>query len=382
MNTRYLYKQDVQQYLDAENYQSTNDPVLISVKKGIILPALEDRHLPWGLGGVLKSDGSIVRESQLDDTFGGPYEFAKQNVKSYDSTVLFLGVFPNHWGHFLIDVLCKLWCIDELSEDTKIAYIGLDWKKTKELNETYYSALELLGITKDRLLYVDSPSQFEEILIPERTLGFKHNWNSKYLLVVERMLQNANRIALSKGQVAYDKIYFSRMEFGAAKKKEIGEKQLSDLFEMNGYKVICPEKLPVADQLFMFNNCKEYVCVSGTLAHNTVFANKKAKVVVLNRTWAANPPQMRIDQMTGLNVTYIDAFVKGELKRGTGYRARDNRIVHFLSVNENVEQYAEDNGLIIPHKKMTTEMANHIKYVFLCFRQLLAIAKHKVMGGF
>ena len=376
---KYLFEQDIPQYA-VESFESIEDPRITCVNNGTVLPAKIDRNKVWGLGGVLDENDLFVEESRLDENFGGKYSYDKEKTIICRENILFLGVFPNHWGHFLIDVLCKLWCIDSISEDVKIAYVGVDWIDSKEISKVFVDALELVGINRERLMYIDEPTFFDKILIPDRTLGFKHSWHSKYKIVIEKMIQNACAIERQKGTQSYEKIYFTRTRFAAARKKEVGEKIIADFFERNGYEIISPELLSVTEQIFLFNSCREFACVSGTLAHNSLFAQKDAQLTIFNRTNEANPPQLRIDQLTRLTITYVDAFSSRELKKRTGYNARDNRIVHVLEINENVKNYAKDNNMRLPTENCIVKLQNNITWSVLSFRQFLATWKHKIFG--
>ena len=375
----YLYPQDRAQYEDLPDFRRTQPLSVKIVENGIVLPALFSAELPWGKGGVLDEKGNFVEESRLDDAFGGPYVYDRGALETSGEEVICISIIPRHWGHFLIDVMSKLWYVLRADPSLKIAYCGLDWEASDGLDGVFAEAMELAGIGPERLLYVRRPVRFRRIYLPDRALGFTQPWDPVYREVTARMIAGAAAKAAEKGFPYYDKVYFSRENFREAKKKEVGEHEIAGLFEKNGYKVICPETLSAAEQIFIFNRCRDFVSLSGTLSHNSVFAGEGTRVVILNRTHAPNPPQLRINQLTGLEYTYVDVFDRSELGKRSGYAGADNRIVHVLSVNDNLWAYAADHGLTVEEsrlwKKTVKKAFARAEFYRLSARQALSAVK-------
>lgn len=176
------------------------------------------------------------------------------------------------------------------------------------------------------------------------------------------------------------KVYFSREQFRDAQKKEIGENEISKVFEDNDYTVIFPEKLSLAEQIFIYNHCDDWVCISGSLAHNIVFSKKDVKVTILNRTYLSNPPQLRINQMMKRSIVQVDVFSKSEINKKNGYRAKDNRIVHILGVNNFLIKYLQDRGMLYSkdYNSFVARFGKRMKWMFLCGRQFLGEIKYRI----
>lgn len=375
----YIYHDiNTNQYDEIADYEDRSEPTVSSYPNATFLPAIADSVLPWGRGGALDECGNFIEESRLDDSFGEPYAVDASSVEDVDDTVIYLGILPRHWGHVLIDVLSKLWFVVEHPHEYKIAYCGLGWADDG-VSGNYRQLLSLADIDDSDLLYVTKPTRFREILIPSRTLGFERPWNKRYLTVVDKIVSNAEHEATLRGLRPFDRIYFTRQNFPAAQKREVGEDQIVDLFRNNGYEIVSPEKLDAVEQVYLYSHCSKYVCLSGTLAHNAVFAQDGVDLTILNRTWSLNPPQIRINQLKGIDATYVDVYDRSELKRASGYRANDND-VHVLSVNDNLEQWCRNCGLSIEHKRHS-HAAELGKYWWLTTRQRLGAVKRRVLKG-
>ena len=381
MKDKYVYDgEDKAQYDLIENYESRENLNIRIVEDGVFLPAKFMMGVPWGIGGVIDNNNCIVKESFLDDAFGGEYTVDSKDIVHSNEEVIYAGCIPRHWGHLLIDVLSRLWFDIESKSEYKIVYTGLAWEGSHGIEGNYYKLLELMGISRDRLIYVTEPTRFKKIIIPERALGFEHPWHKQYLGIVDKIVRNARSEAIKRGIKTYESIYFTRENFPDARKKEIGERDISQLFSENGYKIISIEQLDAVEQIFLINNCKNYVCISGTLSHNILFCNKDVNLTILNRTWKLNPPQIRINQLMGIMPTYVDIFDEAELKRKSGYRASDNRIIHVLGVNKNLINYCKDRNMKIPNRsgfsRLSMNAQKYIKKHLLEIRQILGELKY------
>ncbi len=376
MAKNYIYQgKNAAQYLDIPIYESLESPSFTYVNEGIVLPAKRDRRLPWGSGGVLGPDGAFIEESRLDDSFGAPYEYEAGVVEQINEEVIYLGILPCHWGHVLIDVLCKLWSPMIQEHRYRIVYCGLDWQTHGAIDGVYEQLLELAGICKDDLIYVTKPTRFTKILIPNRTLGFERPWNACYRDVINRIVNRAEEQASERGLASFEKLYLSRTNFAVARKSEVGEDKIERLFADNGYKIVFPETLDAVEQIYLYHNCSEFVSLSGTLAHNLVFSQPGVRAVILNRTWALNPPQIRINQVMGIDPTYVDVYDERELDHKSGYRAGDYA-VHLLTVNANLQQWCCDNGLMVSGGGY--DLKTRLRYEELRFLQSLREVKHKI----
>ena len=92
------------------------DPEIWQGKNATILPLRRDPSfgLLFGKGGVVDENGSYVALSAIEKRVQGAYPFENPEVK--DEKVVYCGYLVNHWGHFLIEAVTRLWYFLENDE--------------------------------------------------------------------------------------------------------------------------------------------------------------------------------------------------------------------------------------------------------------------------
>lgn len=278
----------------------------------------------------------------------------------YRETVIYIPVIPNHWGHFLLDCLCRFWFInDDKYKDYRIAFCGYNWSNN-QVEGNYLELLHLMGIDDSRLIYIKDPCSFACVLIPEPTLGYTIA-NSHYRNIIDTIIANVYKSEIIKKLQPYEKIYFSRAHFWRSSIREVGEKEIENQFAINGFKVLSPEQLNVYEQIFYINNAKIMACTNGTLPHNSIFRGKHDfELIILAKTPVINPPQFVIDDLFDINSVYIDSF----RKIMNYYAPTYGEDPFWLSDNNNLEKFFLDKGYIFEKKGKITYFAVTCKQFF------------------
>lgn len=174
MNTRYMYRNkwtDEHAFYYSKDYESYDEPYLKVIKNGTILPTIPAEGLHWGAGGVLDENDDFVQESSVGyRAFGRRYNYSKNDVVNTKQKAVFIGIVPKHWGHFLIDTVCRLWpLIDEKYKNYKVAFCGFGWNENR-IDGNYLELFETIGIDESNLLFIDKIYRFTEIIIPGPTM--------------------------------------------------------------------------------------------------------------------------------------------------------------------------------------------------------------------
>lgn len=321
----------------AVNYHSDVVPEIKEVKDATILPQKDAEGHPWGLGGAVYPDGAFVEESRMGETFGGSYPIKQEDVIDTKEKVYYIPIIPRHWGHFLLDVLCRFWFIaNGTDEGCRIAFCGKDFPD-HQITGNYLEALNLLGIEESRLLFVDKPMRFSKIMIPEASYGDGKPYTDAYLAVIRWLKEKALTSKAIEDLQPIEKIYFTRTRFRRARMTEIGEKEIEELFHKNGFTVLAPEQLTVTEQIFYFSSAKEIAAISGTISHNIVFCESGTEVAILNRCCLPNMAQFSINQISKARITYIDVYAKETMRRPKYWPV-------WVEVNQSLLRFLDDKG--------------------------------------
>ncbi len=311
------------------------------VYNGFVLP-INKHYNPnntlLGSGGVLDEEQNYIEISaqkgyNMSDRLDGKYKFDMKNVEVSDNKVIYLNAFIHHWGHFLIDVIGRLWYILKNDiNDYKIVYTCIKGKEDK-INGNYLELLELLGIDKSKLMMVNKVTRFKEIIVPEMSIYPGKYFTEEYEEIFNRIVSNVN-ISEKKER----KIYCSRSRLKRANKIEIGENIIENIFNQNGYVSVYFEDMSVREQIQTINEASEIVAISGTLPHNLLFAKTKIKMVILNKTYKLNLHQFIINQISKANVDFVDIDVSPmPVLYGVG--------PFIMRVTDNLKKYCENNNL-------------------------------------
>lgn len=341
-------------------------PYIVTVEDGVILPLKKEGDRPiWGKDGVLDKNDEFIKETKVAESFGGKYNYDSKHVEYLHETIVYIGVIPRQWGHFIIDTLCRLWYFIDRTElkDFKIAFCGWGWQNN-EITGNYLETLKLLGIESEKLLFITNPVRVDKILIPSMTMGFSEKYNKKFKSVTNKIIEKVFTNETIRNLDVYDKIYFTRRKF-AKNKYDVGEKEIEEYFNENGFKVLSPEKLTAAEQIYYINKCKVLACMQGTLSHNCVFMQDNGKLVMINRTGKINPPQLRLNQLYGINCVYIDAYAKRIEKHPIEY----GQLPLWVEVNDNLKRYFLENRMkeLKPGvlRGLYIKLRNFMQYYFL-----------------
>lgn len=278
---------------------------------GWILPRKFEKNAPmWGYGGVCTKEKEFVDASFYD---GG---WAKHGGKyAWDSTeevvqekVIYIGIFFAHWGHFLVDLTSRLWIFTDNTFDCsnyKVAYLG-----EEEPEGNYLEFFKLLGISENQLIHVKKPTKFQEVIVPQQgfrpciwyTEEFQHMFD---VLVAKSICDQ--KVIERYGDAK--RIYFTRGNFGKAKATEFGEGYMEQCFCKQGYVSIAPENLSLKEQIYVWNNAKQIVCMNGSIPLNVAFSkNEKLELLILNKMSLYHKNPYIFLQMRNIKAQFINVY--------------------------------------------------------------------------
>lgn len=294
---------------NSHNMQHIQRPMeVVTVPNGIILPQKEAKDGPmWGLGGVCDEKGAFVPLSYYDGgwaTHGGGYATESETFMDYD--VVYFGMYFNHWGHFLVDLIGRLWYFAKNRGcKLKLAYIG-----TEEPRGNFLEFFSLLGIEKEDLLHITTPTRFRNVIVPEFSCKSCEWYSDEYRSIFDSMIDTvAEEGYVNESLPSLDKVYFTRLVFGKARSTEIGEDRIAKWMETNGFSLIAPEKLTIRDQIYVWNHAGHIVCLDGSIPISVAFSNNpNLTLTVLHKTHLEHLNVELYLLMRPCNVTFLDAY--------------------------------------------------------------------------
>lgn len=283
----------------------TENPAVWRGKNATILPLRRqaEDNLLFGRGGVVDENGEYVPLSGIEGRVQFAYPAEKKEYR--DETVVYCGYLVNHWGHFLIEGVTRLWYFLENDPGVDKYVFFLDENEEREIRANYREFLELLGIW-EHLEIINTPTTYREVIVPELGLYCRSRYTPKLLKVYDTVANNA---VPDPNWERPAKIYYSRSQFKKGMPFESGFDTLDDFFRRNGYTILYPEKVPLGRMISYIRNADVVASLSGSLPHNMLFARPGQKLEIVERLTINVDNQVGINRIMDLDVTYIDAHI-------------------------------------------------------------------------
>lgn len=296
-----------------------------------------------GLGGVVAENGEYAELSKVHVRVDGMYPSQPDFV---DKKVVYGGWYVNHWGHFLIDTITRLWCRPQDADG--YAFI-VDEGRQVDISGNFKRFFELLGLPLEKIILVSKPTKFRQVLVPQCAYSASGYYTREYLSLFDTVRENA--MANSAGRQSVDKIFFTRSSLLKARMYELNMKEVDKFFKTNGYRVLAPEKIPLDDMIFYLSTCSVCRAVSGTLPHNMLFAPKGKNLIIVERNISNNWPQVDFNRIKELNVTYVEAMIS--------VLPVDMSVAPvIMGYTDLMDKFAADNGM----KRIKSKLKNRLYF--------------------
>ena len=157
----------------------------------------------------------------------------------------------------------------------KMKYVLINNKDVNPVPNYMFELLELLGIKRKNIIILNETMRFRNVFVPVQGFNIPV-YSSKAF--GDMYAEIANNV---KDDEIYEKIYVSRTAMQT--RRTFGEGIVQKIFEKNGYKIICPETLPLRKQISLVKNCKYLAGCAGTALHLALFMKKGGTVIQIKR---------------------------------------------------------------------------------------------------
>lgn len=257
-----------------------------------------------------------------------------------EEEVVYIGFCRGHWGHFMVDSSIRMWALlDEECIGKKILV------NIEGMRDFYYKWFKYFNIDKKNIIELDSNKQYKKILVPDLSYVIDKYISVEFSKPFEYIASEIN-IDLP----VYSKIYLSRVHFSHKNKmKQIGEKNIQNIFEKNGYKIIYPEEISFEEQVWYYSHCDSMVTTNGTVAHNILFMRDDSELIILNRFYEESMHQNNINLVKNVRVTNINAYYKSS--------THDNAL---MVMSEELKEFFKKRNFFVP--MLNGSIKNYIIY--------------------
>ena len=307
---------------------------------------------PWaavGKGGVVDCQGQYVDLSAIPGRVQDAYPFQAPDYR--EETVVYCGYMVNHWGHFLIEGVTRLWYFLEQDASVDKYVFFLDEGEQRQIQGNYREFFQLLGIW-DKLEFINRPTTFRRVIVPELGIHMRQGYTPKLLGVFDRIAEN---VRPQPDWETPEKIYFSRSQFQKGQPFEFGFDALDNFFAKNGYTILYPEKVPLSRMIHYIRSCQVVATLSGSLPHNMLFGRSGQKVEIIERLVISDDNQTDVNRMRDLDVVYVDANIPVYTIDFVG--------PFIMGYTPELQRFAQDRGCQPPDERYLTK--KHYKSCFV-----------------
>ncbi|WP_300368457.1 DUF563 domain-containing protein [Brachyspira sp.] len=253
------------------HYNSLENPNYICSIKDCIV------YSDWGF--IFTNNGKLIKDNLSSDVLNyrselpGRFLFYKfrKKLKIKGNVFVLKSQWHIYYGHWIHDILSRLFILRDSGLFDKIdTFIISEGCKAK----FYRESLELFGVKN--IINVPDEKKIEcehlffssfPCLLPSKPFKWECD---KFLEFTKGLLKKVNIDF-------YDKIYISRKKVKT--RNILNEKEMIDILEALGYKVIYPEDYSIAEQFCHFNKAEKIISVLGSGLTNIVCCSDKTSVL-------------------------------------------------------------------------------------------------------
>lgn len=302
----YVYPSKAKAIAEArDKFHKVDSAIVETYDNATILPAVkfDDYDVSHGRGGVMDENGKYVELSKQKARVQGYYNPSKYGIEESNETVVYCGFFNKVWGHFITEVVSRLWYA--LKNDKSVdAYVFIDsLDGNKQFSGNYFEFLKLLGIS-DKVRIINKPTKFKKVIVPEEGLVYNDHYTQEFIDLYQFI--NKKGLELYSGE-KYDKVFFSKRKLPISAESNLNEKFLDNYFKKNGYSIFYPEQLSLIDTIGILQNAKFFAGIASSLLHNQLFGTSSQTTICIEKQAFYNPYQVMVAKITDSKTVFIDA---------------------------------------------------------------------------
>lgn len=185
------------------------------------------------------------------------------DVEELPGTWMFMGPLFGHFGHFLVESICRIWAVDALrGKIDGILYVPKFQNRPEYVASVYRPFLQALGVDLP-MRNIEDPTRVERLYVPRQGFGM--------FQMIEGAPEFRAFIKAHAGKSiapeGAEKIYISRSELPGARGSILAEKRLECWLEAEGYTPYHPQKHSHAEQIAAYRAARQIIGVDCSPLH-------------------------------------------------------------------------------------------------------------------
>lgn len=261
--------------------------------------------------GTLISGSSYMRGELQSGMFGINYFAPQMSNTNVDTsrtlspaTYIWLGYVHDHYGHFLLSTLQRLWALDAFDVSNVICLTPYMDRERIDASSFAAELFAACGLSRAQIVEVKDGDIIPEVVVPqpmfvEASHGYA-GWAPFMGALGDRIQPHA------APQPVHAPVYLTRQRLQAGTRGLRREDELSASLERRGVVVVAPETLTIAGQIDLWRNARILVGLAGSSFHTAAFTSGK-RLLTLHSTKRAQGNQVLLDAICGHTAIYANA---------------------------------------------------------------------------
>ncbi|MGH7257117.1 MAG: glycosyltransferase 61 family protein, partial [Nitrospiraceae bacterium] len=303
------------------------DPMVTIHSGGIIVrgkalrtsksPPLLYRGGAYTRGQEIIAHSCTTRTAEARCIVGDAPDMPPRPRRNVSKRVIYGGFVFEHFGHLLLEGLARLWGARLIDNKLPI-YVQC---AGPTLSQVARKLLELAGLAK-QVHVVGRDTSFDSVVVPEPAFVVQYKahkaFKEMYLRITDRVLGS------SPVDTTDQPLYLSRTGLPPDVRSLFGESILEDVLRRNGVHIVHPERLDLAEQIYLINRHRVVLGPIGTAFHLLLFS-RLANEATYFCTDSPNLSYGLCDVLNGTRAEYVcvaarrPPFHHGRFKRAAAY---------------------------------------------------------------
>lgn len=227
-------------------------------------------------------------------------------------TVIYLGPLMRHFGHFLLEVLPRLWVFDE--HPVRKAYFH-PFRQKQPIPKFLQDTLDLAADGPVDIRLIEQPTQFARVIAPSPTFELNRAGSPAFWAWCQAFAAKA-----APEPLGGERVYYSRSRLHETKRMTVNEAGLEALFASRGFEVIHPQTMGFFEQLARMRNCRLLAGCSGSAMHQALFMPRNSGVIEFDSRFTGS--QHAIEAMgdhTALHFQCLEDLPSGDVRFDESY---------------------------------------------------------------
>ncbi|MBD5391659.1 glycosyltransferase family 61 protein [bacterium] len=281
-------------------------------------------------------DASLCYSAHRHQRIPKPPRASKIIMSDDDAVYCGHGVFQ-HFGHFLLEGMNRIYpFLDVKYKNAKFVFCPS--KKVGTIPNYVIEFLTMFGIPVENIVVLKQPTRFRNVYVPRQAYNL-HRWTSD---AQTKTYAEIAKNAPDNGK--HEKIYMSRARLG--QRRTYGEEKIQQIFAKNGYTIVYPEQISLAQQIGYVKNCKYLAGCAGTALHLAAFMPAGGTVIQLKRNTTMVHPELDDNAAAQelINRTSGQKFILIWASTEAAPSIHCTNQPQIIGVNEYLKKFLDDNG--------------------------------------